>query len=109
MLPVGIADDMAALHRILRARAEELDISREALDIATGLQKGYCAKLLAPIPSKGLGYKSLGRVLGALGLCLVVCEVPGRAADIPKRTRKRTPLAMARPDIELINAANQGF
>jgi hypothetical protein len=40
------------LHAALRARAAELRITREAIDAVAGLQGGYPAKALAPIPSQ---------------------------------------------------------
>lgn len=58
----------------LRARASELAISRETIDAVSGLQSGYSGKLLAAVPIKGLGKTSLGPMLGALGLSLVVVE-----------------------------------
>lgn len=45
----------AELQVALRQRAETLDVSREVLDHLTGLQSGYCAKLLAPHPIRRLG------------------------------------------------------
>jgi hypothetical protein len=38
------------LHRIMRARANDLNLSREAIDAIAGLQSGYAAKLLSPRP-----------------------------------------------------------
>lgn len=81
--PLGIASDYADLHRILRERADALNVSRMSIDEVAGLPVGYSAKLLQPIPEKALGAMSLNALLGALGLELVVCESPkvwGRVA-----------------------------
>ena len=71
---IGIAHDYEQLHALLRRRADELCVSRITLDEVSGLQDGYCAKLLAPVPIRGLGASTLGPLLGALGLALVVVE-----------------------------------
>jgi hypothetical protein len=60
------------LHRIMRARASELNLSRESIDAIAGLQDGYAAKLLSPRPIKKLGPLSIPLVLPALGLKLIV-------------------------------------
>jgi hypothetical protein len=52
--------DYAGLHASLRARSDELAVSRAELDSLSGLQGGYCSKLLAPVPIKRLGMESLG-------------------------------------------------
>lgn len=64
------------LHAALRARADELRWSRLALDEIAGLADGHVAKLLAPVPIKGMGAKTFGPVLGAMGLLILVCEDP---------------------------------
>lgn len=64
-------DDLIAA---LRARADELKVTREGLDAVTGLQNGYSAKLLAPVPIKSLGRVSLGPMLQAMGLAIVLVE-----------------------------------
>lgn len=62
------------LHAGLRERAEQLNISRIVIDAIGELQEGYAGKLLAPVPSKTLGPKSLGGMLKALGLKLIAVE-----------------------------------
>lgn len=84
-----------------RARADELKVTRETLDSVTGLQTGYSGKLLAPVPMKSLGRVSLGPMLQAMGLAIVLVEDPealrrfaGQHAE-----RKRTELATGKPEI----------
>jgi hypothetical protein len=71
---LGVCHDYDGLHRILRDRADELNVSRTTLDEAAGLTPGHASKLLAPRPLKKLGVVSLGLMLQAMGLKLVVVE-----------------------------------
>jgi hypothetical protein len=57
---------------VIRRRRAELNISFETLDALSGVCSGYSAKILGPTPSKCFGPVSLGCILGALGLKLVV-------------------------------------
>lgn len=73
---------------VLRTRADELDLTREAIEVGANLQPGYAAKLLAQVPIKGLGPLSLGPLLGILGLKLVVIEDREvLRSQFPKRKR----------------------
>lgn len=84
---LGVASDMHELQAIMRARAEELNVSRLTLDEATGLPTGYSGKVLAPRPGKRLGRTSLGLYLEVLGLELVVRvrDEQRITSDLPKR------------------------
>jgi hypothetical protein len=64
-------DDIVAA---LRARRDELNISHETIDAIALWADGYCSKLLAPEPMKGLGQLSLPSLLEALGCALVLVE-----------------------------------
>jgi hypothetical protein len=77
--PIRCYDD---LHRILRERAEALNVSRNVLDDAAGLQNGYTSKILSPRPTKRLGALSMGLLLQALGLKLVAFEDDAALAKI---------------------------
>jgi hypothetical protein len=66
--------DYDGLLEALRARRDALDISHECIDAVSGVQSGYTSKLLCKPPIKGLGRMSLGALLGALGLKLLVVE-----------------------------------
>jgi hypothetical protein len=71
---LGECNDYDGLHRILRDRADELNVSRTTLDEAAGLTPGHASKLLAPRPLKNLGATTLGLMLQVMGLKLVVVE-----------------------------------
>lgn len=80
---------MPELVDAIRARRDELNISHETIDNIAGLQSGYTSKLLGPIPLKGFSHMSLGAVLGALGIGLVVIEDPEAKAKVQSRWQKR--------------------
>ena len=73
------------LHRAMRARAEQLNISRLSIDDIAGMPEGYAAKVLAPAPMKCAGHKALLPLLGALALKLVILEDPVALAAIRDR------------------------
>lgn len=72
--PLAAVSDYDGLLSALRARVVELNITHANLDDVSGIQSGYASKLLANPPIKTLGLMSLGSVLGALGLKLLVVE-----------------------------------
>lgn len=83
------------LHAAMRARAAELEVTRETIDAVSGLQSGYAGKVLAPKPMKRLGPTTLPLMLGALGLALVVVEDEIALAKVaPQLTKRRRPVAM---------------
>lgn len=72
--PIAIVRDYDDLHTMLRARADELGMTREQMDDRVGLAAGHSSKLLARVPSKRLGALTFGPVLAAFGLALIVVE-----------------------------------
>jgi hypothetical protein len=85
---LALVRDYGDLHEALRLRAEVLDVSRLTIDEAAGLPSGYTGKLLCPHPAKGLGRLSLGPLLGALGVMLILVEDPAMVeavCGLPKR------------------------
>ena len=81
--------DYDGLHAALRARADQLEVSRLCIDDLTGLQSGYTAKLLAPVPIKRIGLQSLGPLLTVLGLRLLVAEDAETMRQFAPRLEKR--------------------
>jgi hypothetical protein len=90
----------AQLIAVLRARSDELEITREITDDAAHLPSGYAGKLLSRTPVKNLGPSSLGALLGVLGLAIVVIE-DGRPVALPRRKYRRAGQAtpVVRPDV----------
>jgi hypothetical protein len=84
-----VITSMSGLLDVIRARRDELNISHELIDDLAGFPAGYTGKLLAPIPVRGISHMSLGGILGALGLGLVVIEDPGQRAKVEGRWRPR--------------------
>ena len=72
-----------------RARADELQITRETIDAVSGLQCGYSGKLLGNAPIRQLGKVSLGPMLQTLGLALVVVEDLAALQRIEKQPAQR--------------------
>jgi hypothetical protein len=66
-----------------------LQVSRECLDDVSGLPAFYVAKLLGPKRLKHIGMISLGPLLGALGLKLLVIEDPKTTKRYAPRRRRR--------------------
>jgi hypothetical protein len=74
VVPLGEVRDYSDLHRVCRARAETLNVSRLTIDDAAGLTSGHSGKLLAPEPMKRMGPLSMKLVLGALRMKLIAVE-----------------------------------
>jgi hypothetical protein len=77
--------DYDSLIQALRARANELSISRETIDNLAGLPDRYANKVLSTGGRKRIGMQSLGLLLGALGLKLIA--VPDEEALARNRSR----------------------
>jgi hypothetical protein len=84
-------DSMPDLHAAVRARVEELELSRATIDAAAGIPDGYAAKLLAQLPVKRFGATSMWPVLRVVGLKLALVDDPEALASVtfklPKRDR----------------------
>jgi hypothetical protein len=89
MRRIAVVSDYAELVSCLRARAEALNISNETLDGVTGLTSGYAGKLLSRRFRRTLGRVSLGVLLAALGLRLVVEEDPAALDRVRDRLTQR--------------------
>lgn len=77
------------LHAIMRARAVEMEISREQLDAIAGTPRGHASRILSPRPIKKLGNLSMGYFLPALAIRLVAVADEAKEAEI--RARITTP------------------
>ena len=78
---LGVARSFADIGRIIADYCEQIGMSRNTLDTEAFIGSGHAAKALARRARKRLGWTTLGRVLGALGLYLIVARDP--AAQIP--------------------------
>jgi hypothetical protein len=78
--PFAEAIDYASLRDGLRARARVLGISRQATDHVGRLPDGHAGGLLAENSNRSFGIKSLGKILKALGVRLLLVEDPETTA-----------------------------
>jgi hypothetical protein len=84
------------LRQVPSRRAHELDVSRLVLDEVAGLPSGYCGKVLGAGQVKTLGPISMGPILGALGLALVVVEDTEQLERVrPQLTKRKIRVAAA--------------
>jgi hypothetical protein len=81
---LGVIRSYDDLHVALRARAEQLNISRETINEISGMH--HAAKLLAPKPHRNLGKMSFTALLGALGCRLLLVE---EEAETLEKLRER--------------------
>jgi hypothetical protein len=89
--------DYSQLLAALRARADELAVSRETIDYAAGFQSGWAGKCMALTKIKStLGPQTLGPLLTVLGLRLDVVEDDQRVAS---RLEKRDMRAVRVPTL----------
>jgi hypothetical protein len=120
--------DYAGLVRAIRAWIAELNVAGETVDAVAGLPLRYTMKLLGPRLLKGtgcsLGRTSLGPLLGALGLKLVVAvdhEVLARIrprltarhhaskAMLPDGKPRRRPYPISGPEISVVMNARRSL
>jgi hypothetical protein len=86
--PLARIENYVQLVDALRGRAAALNVSLTALDTLSGLHDGYSAHLLTPRPQlsmRTLGKLSLGCVLGALGVELIMIENPAAMIKLSDR------------------------
>jgi hypothetical protein len=83
--------DYAGLIGALRQRCDELNLTFDVLDEIAGFTDRYAAKLLAPTarPVRRLGHMSMGALLGALGVRIVLVEDREALAKVRARYRPR--------------------
>jgi hypothetical protein len=77
--------DYDELIAAIRTRRDELQVTHETI----GIPSGYASKLLTDPPIKRMGMISLGPMLGALGLMLVVVEDPAALSRVRGRLVNR--------------------
>jgi hypothetical protein len=87
---LGQVESYAAVHELLRARADELGLSREVIDELAGVQPGYSAKLLSPVPIRRASLETLLLLIQALGLGLVVVEDRAALERLRDRAQPRS-------------------
>ena len=87
---------IARSYDVLKRRTAEFNVTMERVDDIAGLPARYVSKLFAPLPVKNFGRTSLGPLLGALGVELVVRVDQGQFDRIKARLRPRASPAFRR-------------
>lgn len=86
---IAVVNGYPGLVSAIRARKAELGMSDRELEEIAGLAPGTTPKYLAPGASKTLGQVTLGRILRALGLELIVSENAEQTAKIAELYTRR--------------------
>ena len=89
-LALGVARSFDDVRRIVAEHCERIGMTRGELDAEAGLADGHAGKLLARRARKRLGPVSLGRVIAAAGLVLIVAldpDAPPRASTAATKPR----------------------
>ncbi|THD46585.1 MAG: hypothetical protein E8A46_26375 [Bradyrhizobium sp.] len=92
VIPAGIPAEITNyddLIIVLRARADELQVSRETIDFISGLPSGYAGKLLSLRHVRRIGLQSLGPLLTALGIKLIAVDDEAALEQCRSRYMKR--------------------
>ena len=84
---VGEARSHAEMVRVLRARKKALGLTDMVVDELAGLCGGHTAKVMTG--RRRPGYVSLGALLGAMGLKLLIVEDPEQIARVSARWTPR--------------------
>jgi hypothetical protein len=83
--------DYSGLVDGLRSRLAELNVAGHTIDHIAGLPAGYALKVLGSRPVKRIGPRSMGDLLGALGLKAQLIEDPEAFARVAGRLIPRKP------------------
>jgi hypothetical protein len=84
MRPIAVARSYADLRRAIADWCGQIGMTREEMDEEAGLTSGHAGKILSDKASRRLGVVTLGRVIAAAGLVLIVAVDP----DAPPRPAK---------------------
>lgn len=101
---VALISTYEDFHAALRARAEQLGVSRETIDAMAGLPSGYASKVLAPKPMKRIGPTSLPLLVPALGMQLALIEDPAAMQRLAKRRVQRDGAQVRSDAVHLITS-----
>jgi DNA-binding Xre family transcriptional regulator len=86
---IAIVDDYDGLHKVLRARAAQLRVSRLSLDFLGGLADGASSKILNPGKTRRMRLSNLGELCRALAVRLVVIDDPIQRERNDERVERR--------------------
>jgi hypothetical protein len=72
--PIAIVRSYDDLRRVVADWCESIHLTRAELDVEAGLADGHASKLLGRRARRKLGIVSLGRIMAAAGLVLIVAR-----------------------------------
>lgn len=87
--PIALARSYSDVQRAIADHCENIGMSRAELDAQAHIADGNASKALARRARKRMGWVTLGRILAAAGLVLIVAEDP----DAPPRDLDASTLA----------------
>ena len=87
--PIAIVTDYIGLQRVMRERLDALKMSRLVFEEIADLNEGHASKMLRDPPAKNMGITTLGKLLGGLGLKLLVVEDAEQTAQLRTRITER--------------------
>jgi hypothetical protein len=94
--PIAVARSYDDLREAIAAWCRQIGMSRADLDVVAGLTDGHAAKLLTKRQVKRFGNRTLGPVLAATGLMLIVAVDPEAADVFSRKQRRELPDAASR-------------
>ena len=105
---VRSADGLPGLIEAFRRAVEVRNTTYESVSDLCGLPSRYVAKILSPVPRRGLGWISLGALLGALGVKLLMVDDEAALAVVAKRYKSRDPRGRTRHALKAVRAKKHG-
>lgn len=110
MKALGEARSYDELHTILRERAAQLQLTREAIDDLAGLTRSHTSKILCPEKIRLPTSRTLESLLGALGVKLIAAADEESVARFRARRealKSPTPIRTAGRPAAIENAARE--
>jgi hypothetical protein len=89
MTPIGEAIDYDSLQAVMRLRADQLKISRAEIDRLSGLPDGFASKVLCEQPIRRLGPDTIGPMMAALAMKMVLAQDAQAFAKYAARCQQR--------------------
>lgn len=89
--PIAVARSYTDLRRAIAQWCSHIGMTRAELDVEAGLADGHAGKLLGPKPTKRLGFVTLGRVMAAAGLVLIIAAEPDADVHASEQIATRRP------------------
>jgi hypothetical protein len=96
---IAVVTDTPALIAVIRKRADEAGLSRQAIDELAELTNGHASKLLSLVPSKGIGLGIIWGLVEAVGMKITLVEDPDAMARIADFVNTRNESQVREPSM----------